>query len=315
MRFLSKRYLLGPPYSTATSMKKRMIPFIGWTLALLLLPVTAAAQSEEFTVATYNVRNLFDTLNEPGIHDMVLSPDEYQAKIEALATVIGALRPDVLALCEVENATVLRDLLAASPLDTVPLRYVHYDSPDPRGIDVALLYRTDRLRAVASEPIAAPERYSTRDILRVELQSLRSHRQAVVYAVHLPSKRGGTSRAARMRELLATQLAALIRQEPPEKRVVLMGDMNDTPGSRLFRRYWSELTCLTQAPHRRGLGSYAWRDAWLMYDNILVRPPLENASEARIFLRKEMLTEEGRFQGYPRREVSDHLPVYVRLCF
>lgn len=296
-------------------MRNRILSIVCWVLALLPLPTTVAAQNEGFTVATYNVRNLFDTLNDPGIHDPVLSPDEYRAKIQALAAVIAALRPDVLALCEVENATVLRDLLAAAPLDTVPLRYAHYDSPDPRGIDVALLYRTDRLRTVASEPIAAPERYATRDILRVELQSLQSHRQAVVYAVHLPSKRGGTSRATRMRELLAAQLAALIRQEPPEKRVILLGDMNDTPGSRLFRRYWSELICLTQAPHRRGLGSYAWRDAWLMYDNILVRPPVEATGEARIFLRKGMLTPEGRFQGYPRREVSDHLPVYVRLYF
>lgn len=270
--------------------------------------------AQTLTVATYNVCNLFDTINDPGIHDLVLSPEAYKRKTANLACVIGELAPDVIALCEVENAGVLRDLLATAPLDTIPYRFIHYDSPDNRGIDVALLYRADRVTPLNSEPVRIFDGYPTRDILRAEFSISGIDLRLVVYAVHLPSRRGGYGRATRMREMIAARLGEMAVREAPETGVIVMGDLNDNPTSKLARRNLSGLNCLTAAPHRRGVGSYAWRDTWLMYDNIFASRNLTSGG-ARVFMRDWMLTGEGRFRGYPDRAISDHLPVYVRIEF
>lgn len=291
------------------------------TLSVFLLTLLFSAArpahgqlAQTLTVATYNVCNLFDTINDPGIHDLVLSPEAYKLKTSNLARVIGELAPDVFALCEVENAGVLRDLLAIVPLDTIPYRFIHYDSPDSRGIDVALLYRADRVISLNSEPIRGSDGYPTRDILRAEFAISSTDRKLAVYAVHLPSRRGGYGRATRMREMIAARLGEMALREAPETGVIVMGDLNDNPTSKLVRRNLAGLNCLTAAPHRRGVGSYAWRDTWLMYDNIFVSRNL-TSGDARVFMRDWMLTGEGRFRGYPDRTVSDHLPVYVRIRF
>lgn len=174
-----------------------MRPILPFILILLYAVRPAQAQpARVLTVASYNVCNLFDTINDPGIRDLVLTPEAYEAKTVALARVIGGLSADIVALCEVENAGVLGDLLASAPLDTVPYRFIHYDSPDNRGIDVALLYRRDRVEPLASEPIRVSDGYPTRDILRAEFAVTGTDRRIAVYAVHLPSRRGGYGRAA-----------------------------------------------------------------------------------------------------------------------
>lgn len=276
---------------------------------------TARGDNRSLTIATYNVCNLFDTLNDPGVRDDLPTPEAYRAKLEALARVIGRLAPDVMVLCEVENAGVLRDLTATPPLDTIPYRFVHYDSPDRRGIDVALLYRADRVVAVASEPIRAAGDYPTRDLLRTELTVIGTDRRWVVYAVHLPSRRGGYGEAERMRHRIAARLGELAGREEPGLGVVVMGDVNDNPDSKLVRNHLSGLRCLTAEPFRRGIGSYAWRDTWLMYDNIFVRSDMRVVGDARVFRQDWMLTRSGRFVGYPDRRISDHLPVYVRVSY
>lgn len=267
------------------------------------------------TVATYNVCNLFDTINDPGIHDLVLSSEAYRSKTAALAHVIGELAPDIIALCEVENARVLRDLLSTAPLDTIPYHFIHYDSPDNRGIDVALLYRADRMTSLNSEPVRVSDSYPTRDILRAEFSLSGTGRELTVYAVHLPSRRGGYGRATRMREMIAARLGDMASRETPGTGVIVMGDMNDNPTSKLLRRNLPGLDCLTAEAHRHGQGSYAWRDTWQMYDHIFVNRDLQPYGNARIFVRDWMLTGAGRFRGYPDRNVSDHLPVYVRIAF
>lgn len=284
------------------------------TLIFLIIPLAAPAQKSGLTVATYNVCNLFDTINDPGIHDMVLTPEAYRLKTANLARVIGELAPDIIALCEVENAGVLRDLLAAAPLDTMPYRFVHYDSPESRGIDVALLYRHDRVKPINSEPIRVQGDYPTRDVLRAEFSIPNTDNRLTIYAVHLPSRRGGYGNATRMREVIAARLGDMAAREEPENGVVVMGDLNDNPTSKLVRRNLGELQCLTAAPHRKGTGSYAWRDTWLMYDNIFVSRNL-TSGDARVFMQGWMLTPSGRFRGYPNRAVSDHLPVYTNIRF
>lgn len=286
-----------------------------YLLFLLCLPGVRAGSPYSLLVATYNVENLFDTINDPGVPDPVLAPEPYRTKLRNLSRVIGELGPDILGLCEIEKGAVVSDLLQTEPLREKGYRFVHYDSPDPRGMDVALVYRSDRLRLVNAEPIAAPDRYSTRDVLRVELRPLEdTARRIVCYVLHLPSRRGNNSRTTRMRERIVDRIYALILAEHPATGVVVMGDLNDNPTSKLITQRLPTLSCLTAVPYRKGQGSYAWRDTWLMYDNILVNSVLQPEGEAQVFVRPWMLTPDGRFRGYPYRNVfSDHLPVYVRL--
>lgn len=284
-------------------------------LFLFCLPGVQAGLPRPLVVATYNVENLFDTINDPGVPDPVIAPETYHARLRNLGLVIGELRPDILGLCEVEKAAVVSELLETEPLGETAYRFAHYDSPDSRGMDVALVYRSDRLQLVNSEPIAAPDRYPTRDALRVELMPLEDTAQRIVcYVLHLPSRRGNNNRATRMRERIVDRIHELILAEHPATGVVVMGDLNDNPTSKLITRRLPTLTCLTAIPYRKGQGSYAWRDTWLMYDNILVNAVLRPEGEAQVFVRPWMLTPEGRFRGYPYRNVfSDHLPVWVRL--
>lgn len=279
-------------------------------MAILLSGSEVRAQG--LRIATYNVENLGDTTNNPGIEDPLLTPAQYRTKIENLRRVVADLGADILALCEVENRAVVEDLVRGAPSEYA---VVHYDSPDRRGIDVALAYRTDRLRLIDSYPISAPGGYPTRDVLCVELIDTRLD-TLVAYVMHLPSRRGASAAAAKARAMIATTVAAQVLAQAPTRSVVVMGDMNENPNSSIVRRALGRMDCTTLGPWRRGVGSYAWRDSWLMYDNILVRlaPHLVTAGEARVFAPEYLLTAQGRYKGYPLRgEYSDHLPIFIEL--
>ena len=164
-----------------------------------------ASQSQEFstfTAAWWNVENLFDTRDDPDTDDDEFTPEgekhwtrrRLNDKVNGIyKTLLMMNLPDVVGLGEVENNYVLRELCQGTPLAQVPYRYVHYDSPDRRGIDVALIYRTDRFTVTASRKVNvsdSAEGYFTRDILIVE--GVTSTGDSVCLLVnHWPSKRGG----------------------------------------------------------------------------------------------------------------------------
>ena len=153
-------------------------------LTILLLMTPLASQSQEgfstFSAAWWNVENLFDTRDDPKTNDDEFTPqgDRHWTRHRLANKINGIYKtlvmmdlPDVVGLGEVENAYVLRELCQGTPLAQVPYRYVHYDSPDRRGIDVALIYRTDRFTVTASRTISVSDSaagYFTRDILLVE---------------------------------------------------------------------------------------------------------------------------------------------------
>lgn len=109
---------------------------------------------EGLSIATFNVGNLFDDFDDPGTKDQVLTSDEYTRKLRKLALAIssGLGEPDILALQEVENSLVLADLLA-QPEIVSDYGWVWVDGPDPRGIDVALLYRSDLIEILEVEQL------------------------------------------------------------------------------------------------------------------------------------------------------------------
>lgn len=282
---------------------------------LLLLTVSLflaqGVEAQQLRVGFYNVENLFDTINNPGVDDGEFTPqgkrkwgrEKYFAKLKQLSGAIALFSPDVLGLCEVENRGVVEDLAQR----THSLRgVVHYDSRDSRGIDPALIYDTSKLRVVSSEPIfISPMR---RHFLRVEFTTA-SSLPLIVFVVHLPSKLGGKGAAKRRSEALHA-IDSLVGLEGRDGRVVVMGDFNDSP------RASGALHNCALEPYARGQGSYAYRDVWDMIDQILISPRLLpfTLGEQTVVCDPKLLQRKGKFSGYPKKSIiSDHLPVYVNI--
>lgn len=308
------------------------------TAALLLAAVALPAAPQErgsLRLAEWNVENLFDTVHDEGFRDEEFlpagerrwTPRRYRLKLADVARGIAAVAEgdgriaDIVALCEVENDSVMTALVRRSPLRTLAYDYVITQSLDRRGIDVALLYQPARFRLLGSRSIRIPTAghglSPTRDILyaRGLTFTRRGTDTLHVFAVHLPSRVGGTE-GDRKRRLAAETLWAAIDSLPREAHIVLMGDFNAGSDDRIFRR--SPLRC-TDDPD--GEGTYAFRGLWQWLDHILVSETVETTTPART-LRLPWMVEKNMTYGgdMPRRTfrgptyhggVSDHLPLVI----
>ena len=213
--------------------------------------IPLASQSQEFstfTAAWWNVENLFDLRDDPKTNDEEFTPEgdrhwtrrRLNAKCDGIyKTLVMMDLPDVVGLGEVENAYVLRELCQGTPLAQVPYRYVHYDSPDRRGIDVALIYRADRFTVTASRKVNVSDSvagYFTRDILvvegvRVSPEGEKAEGDSVCILVnHWPSKRGGDEADAQRLRIADTlrHLMVDLHAKHPTAAIIAMGDMNST---------------------------------------------------------------------------------------
>ena len=340
-----------------------LLSALPWLVGCLnqLQTETSVVDQAEVRVAFYNVENLFDTEDDPYRLDEEFLPssdkrwdqDRYQDKISKLAKVIAALNyPELLGLAEVENEAVLRQLIEHADLAEAGYDIVHYDSPDVRGIDVALLYRTASFTPESSQaiPLAFEDAdYRSRDILLVSgvLGKDAQHNTVHVLVNHWPSRRGGLKQSE-PRRLMAAQTARasvdeLLRADP-SANVVLLGDFNDEPTNRSIAeelraagtvskkdplQLYNAVAALDQA----GRGSYQFRGSWNMLDQIILSKGLvEDArrvsdyyyqpESATVFAPEWLLQAEGKYQGYPDRTYagdnylggySDHLPVYIEL--
>ena len=260
----------------------------------------------------WNVENFFDWRNDSTtVSDLEFSPagerhwswKKFQAKSNAFAKALfwvegesGRL-PDIIGLEEVENAFVLRQVLQKTALRKLDYKYVHYDSPDRRGIDVALLYRSSVLELLDSRPChlyAADTVMATRDILLCLFQRKPSvmpdsDRASIiekipgqagndgVFAVlvnHHPSKYGGVAESEPRRRVavkrlrfLADSLAAI-----GIDRIIAGGDFNDTPDNPVFRLLEPALIPLHMDLYRRGEGTIKYDGKWDLIDHIYVSP-------------------------------------------
>ena len=297
-------------------------------ITLVLTPSGAYAREDAVTFGFYNLENLFDTINEPGRYDDDFTPrgrnkwdtPKYYDKLSALSRAINLFAPDILGVCEAENRAVLEDLARQPALERLGYDVIHYDSPDPRGSDVALIYRRDRITVLSSEPVTAPGGRATRDILRVEASS--GELTFSIYIVHLPSRRGNDPAATRQRWQIVEALDRFCEAElsaDPARCVIVAGDFNDNPDSKMLRGIFGSMYNATAKPFAQGKGSYAWRDVWQMYDQILVSDNMKSVGkwrlegDATVINRPELLQNSGRFASYPAKwKVSDHLPVMVK---
>lgn len=339
-------------------------------LALALLLACSAAPLEGRTppgrVVFYNVENLFDTRDDTLTLDDEFTPRgekrwtraRYEAKLLSVARVVRAAGgeecPLLVGLAEVENRWVLRDLAARTSLAGAGYGVLHRDSPDPRGMDVALLYRREWFRVVDSAFLRVPlSPESTRDILYCE-GVLAGRDTLHVFVCHFPSMRGGERRSEWKRGRAASVLRAKIdslQRARPSAAVLVMGDFNGafgTPALRLLRLRdpgplaagaSGRLACADTVLYdtgcwlrRTGRGTYRYQGRWQTLDHIVVSGsllngarPLRAASRLAVFDAGFLLeTDRSSFGRKPFRTYagprylggySDHLPVYIELSF
>jgi len=254
------------------------------------------------TIAFYNVENLFDTEDNPETFDDDRTPtgkdvwteDKYQKKIEHISRVLSEIGSDVnseppaiIGLCEIENRKVLEDLIAHPNLSQYNYGIIHFDSPDERGVDVALLYRMRQFlpleaknrRLIIYEADKPSKRDYTRDHLVVT--GLLNNEEIHFIVNHWPSRGGGEAKSAYKREKAASLNKRIIDslvKINPEARIVSMGDFNDDPTNNSFKKILkteadkkklseNSLYNPMESMLKMGKGSLAYRDSW----NLLTR--------------------------------------------
>jgi len=304
---------------------------------------------------------LFDTKNDTLIFDDDRTPngkdqwtnERYAQKLANLSKVISEIgtktnpnTPAIIGVCEVENKQVLLDLIQQPHLKNNNYGIIHYDSPDERGIDVALLYKkaiflpihTNSHRLLLFNSLE--ERDYTRDQLVVE--GLLDDEKIHLIINHWPSRSGGELRSRPYR-LAAAKLNKRIidslRQQTPDARIIAMGDFNDDPVDLSLKQvlkvkgHRKKLDSLDlygpmEKMYKKGMGSLAYRDKWNVFDQIYMSADFTTTTasyrfwKAGIFTPPYLFDTTGKYKGYPLRTYaggnyiggySDHFPVYIHL--
>lgn len=308
-------------------------------------------ETKEITVAFYNVENIFDTTDDPNTNDNDFTPtgklewtnDRYVVKLRHTAEAMKEMDtglPDVLGLCEIENRKVLEDLIAQPELKGYDYAIIHADSPDERGIDVALLYKKALCKEVKTEflRVEFPENPSdrTRDILHAELQV--GSENVHFFVNHWPSRSGGQEESEFKREAAARKLRAQVDALKSENaKIIIMGDFNDHPDNKSILDVLgasefsgSVLYNMAAAGHRAGEGSYWYKGSWGALDQFIVSPNLLEAASGwrtekgdfRFVKSPVLLFTDSKGVARPNRTYvgddykagySDHLPIVMKL--
>lgn len=303
--------------------------------------LSAGIQAQSLTVMSYNSENAFDTLHDEGKDDQAYLPNSPRRwtrnrmyrKLKNIGKVIAAVsdtKPiDIICLEEVENDTVLNYLLHRTPLATIGYEYVMTSSADPRGIDVALVYSPFTFHLLHHHSIRAQTTTPTRDVLYAS--GTVGSDTLDIFVVHLPSKLNGKTSEKNRRIVAETIMQSVdsltaVRQQP---RIIVLGDFNDGPQSKLSKTGFGPLVCLSENyrmwnnnPRYKVGGSYKYQGSWDSIDQIFVSPAL---SQSRAFIANLpfLLEEDTKYGGLqPSRTYigykyhhgySDHLPVILQL--
>lgn len=313
------------------------------------------------TIAFYNLENLFDTINDTTKFDeaspmMELKADRdivYKKKVKNMARVIADIgrdvtnnTPAIIGVSEIENREVLEDVVNDSSLISKDYGIIHYHSPDARGIDVALLYQKRLFTPIntSSHELKiyddlSRKRVYTRDQLLVsgKLEGDLIH----LIVNHWPSRSGGEARSRPKRVAaakLSKRLVDSLQVIDPYAKVFIMGDFNDDPTNNSVKDVLKAQKNRKKVglkgiynPYENffkdGLGTTAYRDAWSLFDQILITKPLLEKDyssfrfyKAGIFNKYYLINKKGQYKGYPFRSFSngaftdgfsDHFPVYT----
>lgn len=320
-----------------------------------LYPHELLLDFEGHPVVFYNVENLFDTLDAPGKNDVEFTPDgkkgwnteRYNDKLEKLAEVITFPpnhQPLMVGLCEVETLPVVVDLMQTGKLAASTYRVAHFDSPDSRGIDVALAYDSQRFYMLHQEAVfvdIGPR--PTRDILYVK-GLLKDSIELHVFVNHWPSRIGGVERSEVKRVAAAKRLRHKVdslNKVHEHPNILIMGDFNDNPDDISIDRALGAkapvnaktngLVNLSRGPYKKeGAGTYNYKGNWDMLDQFIVSFDLWMGHNG-LWVKdgKKYIIDDDRFLYFPNSGgstpnktyggnnyyggYSDHLAIYLYL--
>lgn len=311
-----------------------------------------------FRVMSYNVENYFDCVDDSLTRDEEYLPGNIrgwnynrylQKQINIARTIVaigGWTPPSLVGLCEVESRKAMIDLTRYSPLSNLKYAYVHYESPDARGVDVALLYQPESFKLIESQPVSIAfeneSKSTTRDILYA-CGEVPSGDTLYVFVCHFPSRLGGEMESANKREKTAKvlrQQVDVVFSKDNDANIIIMGDFNDYPDNESLEKvlkavfpeksfFVGNLYNLMYPLHKAGKGTHKHGGDWGVLDQIIVSGKLLNDSsdfftskEAAEIFDADFLSEEDKkflgkqpFRTYVGMKYnggfSDHYPVYV----
>ena len=308
------------------------------------------------SVVFYNVENLFDTQNDPRTNDDDFTPsgyynwdeERYETKLNHIAEAINLIdhKPVLIGLSEIENHKVLEALIETPGMTDVNYKYVHFNSPDRRGIDVALLYDQDAFTVIDSEKLpvelANNRNFHTRDILHV-FGEFKGGVKTHVFVNHWSSRREGQRETEHKRVRAATVLREkidAILSKDADANIIIIGDFNDYPDNKSLHQVLrakeagyegeGDLINLLFDEHANGEGTAVHHREWSVLDQIIISQAIYDqksglgiaGQDAEILRENKLIytykdggqkpssTYGGRkyYGGY-----SDHLPVYIVL--
>lgn len=336
--------------------------------AILLFAINSlSSQPRRYPVAFYNLENLFDTIDTPNVVDEEFTPSgpyqwgsqRYYKKLSNIEEVFYRLSqatgsfPAVIGMSELENRNVLEDIVSLPKLVKANYQIVHYDSPDVRGVDVALIYRPSVFNYEGSSSLRVkvegrPD-FKTRDILMT--WGTIDGEKFYFFVCHWPSRRGGEQTSEPLRcaaAKVARDAIDSVVKIDPKASFILMGDLNDDPVNRSIYEVLGAKGKMSEAKNpgdmfnpfhamfKAGYGSLAYQDSWNLFDNITVSYNLINNPKQKVVLAKSdnnkfwgnifnrsFLTQQsGQYKNYPLRTFvgtnfqggySDHFPVFIYL--
>lgn len=337
---------------------KNLLWLVG--ILFLMLPIGCRSIHSPKMVAFYNVENLFDTIDTPGVNDSEFTPESkkvwntgrYHRKLENISSVIAELgreaqveAPAVMGLAEVENKRVVEDLVSSIPLERFNYRIIHKDSPDKRGIDLALIYRPGYFKPKHTRFVPLHiqdeegEPIPTRDILVASGKFAGKKLHFIV--CHWPSRYGGQERSIPLRIAAAEVTRSIVdslRTEDPASYIVVMGDLNDDPIDTSVKDYLKaglfpqpaqsdSLYNATASIFLKGRGTLCYRGKWNLFDQFILSPNFLSSRkghlrliETGVFNKPFLWQQDGDYRGYPFRTFvgnwyhggySDHFPSYI----
>lgn len=336
---------------------KYLTMFPVWLATVFVLPSCAQSNANKnsdhtLTISFWNMENFMDTVDGPG-NDNDFTPtgsynwnaEKYESKVANLAKVVNEIQPDILGVAEIENDAVLMDLIQNKSLATANYKFVHYESPDERGIDVALIYNASEVKIIQSEPIHVilPGNDATRDILHVTA-TVKNGDTLHVFVNHWPSRREGQQKSEAKRVVAAQTLKTFMEAHMTRiDRCVILGDFNDDPSDTSIRFVLqaNSVANLGSSPNLVDLntsitetnkGTLKFGNQWNMFDQIIITNPMYTgntklaykANSFQIFSPSWLVQHDAKYEGFPLRTFggkkwlngySDHFPVFAEFTY
>ena len=319
-----------------------MVALLRYLLNLACIALSLSpASAQSLTLVELNCENLFDVRHDSLKQDQEFLPDgarhwtrtRYWHKLNAIGQELLSCTsdlPDLVALVEVENDTVLHDLTRRSLLRNAGYQYLMTSSPDVRGLDVALLYQPARFHPICYDMLTVPVlpgMRPTRDILYIKGECQQGD-TLHIFVVHAPSRYGGERQTRPHRKQMAQTLAAFMADAlPAGAHIIVAGDFNDYADSPSLKYLYSQGLQNISAEargHNGAHGTYRYRGEWRSIDHVLASPSMAQRVDTTYINDAPFLLEDEPVYGgkrprrtfhgyrYQRNGFSDHLPLIVR---